>query len=131
MAIYYQPPSPNIGAQQPLTPELLTPPSGPAPSNPVFGAVSLAATLVAAWTATAAPLPPQTVIAPLLAPAASQPPRQAPGTRTEIWAAWLPPPPLPIVAVNLDPPIAGPIPQPPPVAGGSVISQPVLLQWLP
>lgn len=127
MGIYYQPPPPNIGGQQPLTPEPLIPQSGPTPSNPIFGAVSLAATLVAAWTATAAPLP-QT--APQLIPPAiiGPPPARLPFDVLQSWAVL---PPVPPTSHLLNPPISGPTPQAPPISGGASVGEAVLVQWLP
>lgn len=129
MGIYYQPPLASIGGQQPLTPQHVPPPSGPPPSNPIFGAVSLVATLVAAWSASAAPLPQRPSFLPPLA--ANGPPPYTPGTPAAILAWWQPAPFLPPAAVNLDPPIAGPPSQPPPLNGGAAVPLAIFVQWVP
>src|SRR5258708_33568706 len=82
-----------LGAAQPVTPKELTPPSGPVPSNPVFGAVSLLSTVVAAWAATAQPLPPRPNFIP--PPVVTNPIPAAQSTRPEVLLAWAAAVPLP------------------------------------
>jgi hypothetical protein len=173
VGIYYNPPPPFMGAQQPLTPEKLVPPiSGPPPTNPPFLGARIAQAILASWTAVA-PMPvmarnrvpdPPVVTAPpfrsynyaihnawlaaappsqsstLLNPPVSGPVEPTPDdppfmggaqVSEQVLVAWLPRPPDPIVARNLDPPISGPPPEDPPFMGGAQVPEQVLLAWLP
>lgn len=142
--IFYQPPNPNIGAQQPLAPVDLVPPqSGPPPQNPPFpGAAAMAlVTIMSVVWAPPPPLPVEPVeIAPLVpAPVSSYVPV---GTRVgqDVQSNWQVPPPgpyfnneQPYAPKVLDPPISGPPPQNPPFPGAMAINFPTTqtVAWLP
>ena len=129
MGLYYNPPSPHIGAAQPLTEKQVPPASGPPPQNPFFGGVSLVATLVSAWTIPTSPPQQTEAIAAIVAGstvAAYVPP--APSVQAQLAAAWT----LTAWPVSTTSGLlaSGPVPTNPPFAGAAV-PEAVLIAWLP
>lgn len=127
MGLYYNPNPPHIGAQAPLTPKNLTPPSGPAPQNPPFPGSRISQAILSCWAVAAVAIVLPTLLVPQPAQAAFVPPAKF---NQQILRAWEAPPQAAIVAINLDPPISGPTPQNPPLIGAR-IPQAVLNAWLP
>ncbi len=128
MGLYFQPPPTPMGAAQPLTQRNLTPPiSGPTPQNPPRLAVAaLAATVMVAWTAVAAPLPQQNLGVAAFAAAPMAAPPSSTRALVEIQAAWAPAP-----WTQPEPPQFTPsVPQAPPIRTQSVPAE-VLIGWLP
>lgn len=120
-----QPPLPTL-------PVNIDPPIS-APQNPPIKGARFWTEIQNAW------LPPQHIPQPNFigddyAPWASVsvPPYTPVGARVpiQVQIAWLPPAPMPVLAINLDPPVSGPTPQNPPINGMRV---PVAVQvaWLP
>src|SRR5579859_7999128 len=96
MGIFYNPPNPNFGAQQPLQNEELTPASGPAPQNPQLRGSRVSEEILGCWAAlaiAAAAILPQTSPKLVPQPAAAQnpPPISARGI-TEALQWWNAPP---------------------------------------
>lgn len=103
MGIYYHPPNPNLGAQQPLAPEVLVPPqSGPAPQNPPVIGAKMPDPVAIWWI----PPPPQpmalqvvkNLVPPVSGPVAQNPPFAGGAlVPLAVQIAWIPPPPQPPV----------------------------------
>src|SRR4029077_20152826 len=138
MGLFYNPPNPNIGGQQPLESKKLTPPqSGPAPQNPPVIGSRVSVEVLACWAAAAViatASPPYLQVEARLSPPVSGPvlvtPRGSSGPQA-VLNSWLPADPAPIVAINLDPPIAGPTPQNPPLIGSQSTAPALIAGSLP
>lgn len=111
----------------------LDPPiSGPAPQNPPRTGARVPVEVLVSWLP-APPTPWPNFIADDVAPLVPAPIQSLPQFQRrldQIYGAWLPSIPAPIVAVNLDPPVSGPTPQNPPVRGARVPVE-VQVAWLP
>lgn len=125
---YYNPPSPFIGGRQPLAPAQLTPPSGPAPSNPPQQSGIPAAVLVSWYAPSVVVVLPGPFVP--IAPPPNPPPNPPPPFRLEaIISAWTPPDPWFQVARNRTPPSAAVASNPPIV--GARIPAAVAVSWIP
>lgn len=110
MGLYYQPPMPNMGGQQPATAAELTPQSGPMPQNPpINGGAKVQEEALIAW------LPPAPHVQ--MEEPAIVFPQTAPQPRANWWkieaqiTAWIPPAPQPIATPPV--PMSAPPPVPP------------------
>lgn len=128
MGLFYSPPLPNIGAQQPLAPEQLTPQSGPAPQNPPLIGSLIGQAILNCWFVPAALIILPQLLIPQSAPVASLPQPQR--SLQEVYRTWEVPPPAPITARPLNPAIFGPAPQNPPIVG-AIVPLAVQVAWLP
>ncbi len=129
MGLYYNPLPPHIGAQQPLEQRKLTPPSGPLPQNPPFiGGIAQA--IILGWSAFVATNAIAPVTARNLTPSGTIAATPYNPARYDIYRSWDAPAPPTQFSVNLNPPIAGPTPQNPPILGSRV---PLCVQvaWIP
>lgn len=122
MGIYFNPPLPNIGAAQPLTPRALTPPSSP--TDPPFGHG-----LTITWGDAPVAWQQTRTILPLSGPAPQNPRFAGSSIPAAVLVAWLPPPPAPIIGALRTP--ASVAPQNPPFAGARIPYAVLMTAWLP
>jgi hypothetical protein len=111
----------------------LTPPSA---VNPILflNAGEIDEAILASWAAPAPVVIYPNFVAdsfpPISGPTPQNPPVRGSRVPAEVQVAWIPPPFVPVVAVNLDPTPAGPTPQNPPVRGSRVPAE-VQVAWIP
>lgn len=113
-------------APAPIRAVNFTPPSAAPNSFPFTGSV-VPASVFAAWNE------PLIAVEILQSFSTSSGPSSAPAgaqVPLAVLSSWIAPAPAPIVAVNLDPPISGPVPQNPPIKGSRVPVE-VQVSWLP